>query len=343
MGRNARTILICICLFLVLITPCLATSDKPFYYQTVTDVVSVPDEEIDIVMARLIIEHGLYPTMDPNKVIHEIRRIGDAIKSRMPSGLSEVEQLFAMRHYLYEPGEWNEFKPWTYNQADPYGERPAGQFLSFFIWERKGSCMSMALLVYAVSKELGFDAYLSTAPMHVFVQIKPKGSNSYILFEVSTGKLFDPNKIADQMNVSEAAIEHKTYLQPMEPKQAVAEVIRVWATKNYGLLLYDEQFRLADYLEALYPGYIHADVIRADGFLFQMKRFGMRHGIEHERELKLLLPEEQEEYHRYRLSREYYLNRAKSKGWRYYSKEDMQKEFNIGIPNEKVSYEQTIL
>ena len=52
----------------------------------------------------------------------------------------------ALKRYIYEPGEWNNFQPYQYDMDDPLGTKLSNKLLSHYLAAKKGNCVTMPFL-----------------------------------------------------------------------------------------------------------------------------------------------------------------------------------------------------
>lgn len=193
------------------------------------------NHQIDIAAARLKIESLVYDDVDIPKVISEIDRIASVIKSMDDYGDTSLERVGAILRYLYTPGDWNSYKPYKYNHADPFGKRnPEGKSVANYLVTREGNCVSMPLLILILSQRLGTPTHLAIAPHHAFIKfVELDGSETNI--ESTSGTLLRDESYIRAFGVTEKAIDKGTYLKPLNAKQAVAFMLYELGRK----LLYD--------------------------------------------------------------------------------------------------------
>lgn len=324
MGQNARIYLttILFCLFLLGTTHYFVDRYFPYRGQTLLDILAQPEEDMDPVLARLIVEKQLDPSISINRVLFKIDSMASELRTMYSLGAPDIEKFVALRKYLYEAGEWNNFEPYSYNMADPLGKSKASQYLSHYIFEKKGSCGSMPILVYALGRQVGLNMFMAIAPHHRYVQFRPSGTDYYFHFEASTAKLFDPENIHEKLDINEQAIANKTYLQPLTPKQTIADFVHFLANANYDNLDFLSNLYLADLVESLYPGFYQVDILRADAFLFKIHRFARKYGFTDERVVFTLPRHAQMYYANLHQFRSLNISAAESKGWRFWSPEE---------------------
>lgn len=82
-------------------------------------------DQPDLLDVKLSVDQLVEPATDPAFSRATIARMtGNALRMAGENAGSS-ERLNALRRYLYESGEWNEHRPFTYDLGDPLGENPA--------------------------------------------------------------------------------------------------------------------------------------------------------------------------------------------------------------------------
>ena len=66
-----------------------------------------------------------------------------AAEALMPVNANAQARMEALRLYLYEPGPWNDQRPYQYDFADPTGTKVENKLLANYLRTRKGNCVSM--------------------------------------------------------------------------------------------------------------------------------------------------------------------------------------------------------
>jgi regulator of sirC expression with transglutaminase-like and TPR domain len=187
---------------------------------------------IDYGEAKLTIDKMVDASYDYDATAREIDKLlyaAQRLIATVPVPLSPYRQkVEAIRAVIYAPGWWNGFKPFMYDLAnDPTGsDNPKGPLLPNYLHTRLGNCVSMPALFLAIAQRIGLDAYLSTSPEHTFVKTRePDGTYANHECTHEGGPKADESYIRQQ-EITPLAIKHKTYLQPLTPRQTVVTFAR---------------------------------------------------------------------------------------------------------------------
>lgn len=180
-----------------------------------------PDAQIDLAKVKLTIDQMIDPRIDVAAALKQLDAMANALKSRLPSGASSSEKLDALRAFLYEPGAWNEHRPFRYDLDDPFGRIIGNKLLPTYVATRKGNCVSMPFLVIILGQKIGLDVTAATAPEHIFVKYRDEQGALYNL-ETTSGAGFTSDAwIQKQIAMSPEALANGIYLQPLTKKETV--------------------------------------------------------------------------------------------------------------------------
>ncbi|GLS27583.1 transglutaminase-like domain-containing protein [Marinibactrum halimedae] len=180
-----------------------------------------PEEEIDFAHIKLTIDNIIDPTVNISRENIRLERIVKDIKKL---GLeTSMERKEALRRYLYEAGEWNNFKPFTYDFDDPNGTDIDNKLFKNYLTTKKGNCISMPFLFIALGQKLDLDVTASTAPNHVFVKYTDTDSGRTYNLETTSGAQTARDEwIREQLPMTDLAIKNKLYMQKLSRKKTAA-------------------------------------------------------------------------------------------------------------------------
>lgn len=109
------------------------------------------------------------------------------MRSQVPASANARQALDALLKTLYEPGSWNQGRPFTYDLADPLGHDRKNKQLAVYLATRKGNCVSMPILFVILGQRLGLPAALATAPHHVLVKFADDTQQAWVNVEATAG------------------------------------------------------------------------------------------------------------------------------------------------------------
>lgn len=225
----------------------------------VRGLLEAPDGRMDFARIKLAIDKYVDPTIDEKAVLIELDQmmviIGKMLSTLPPEKAStSMEKMKALRAFIYEPGQWNENKPFQYNMADPYGLEFRTRLLSNYLTTRKGNCISMPILFLILGERLGLDVTLSTAPLHVFVKYTDDATGTTYNLETTSGagatrELWYQKKSP----MTEKAISNGVYMKKLSRKQAVSIIATLVMEHLIENKRYEEVIAVADVFLEVWP------------------------------------------------------------------------------------------
>ena len=234
--------------------------------KAIRDILAMPEDRINLAEARLRVEKYLDPFIDIKANLAEIERIYAAIKT-VPRYKETVEgKLNGLIQYLYHPGKWNDNTPYHYDFDDPLGTaKPQNSRISNYLKTRRGNCVSMPILMLILGKKLGLDMSLSTAPLHLFVQLKDQGHVFNV--EATAGGLKAKESYIKEFLISPEALQNGLYLQSLSKKETFVVMMEGVARKyseSDQNKDFDKAFELTSLMLEHYPNYPSAMIIRGN-------------------------------------------------------------------------------
>jgi regulator of sirC expression with transglutaminase-like and TPR domain len=174
---------------------------------------------MDFARAKLAVDRFVDPAIDEAAALAELDGmmaiIGKMLGTLPPELAStDIEKMKALRAVLYEPGHWNNARPFQYDLSDPLGQQPRAQFLTSYLATRKGNCVSMPMLFLALGERLGLDMTLSTAPLHIFVKFTDRATGKTWNLETTSGAGFTRDEhYHKNLPITDAAVANGVYLR----------------------------------------------------------------------------------------------------------------------------------
>ncbi len=126
------------------------------------DLAKLPDEEIDLGRAALLMATMQYPDLDVENGLARLDGLASAVRERMGEATGDFKQLEAMTRYLY--GELG-FR----GNHDEYYD-PRNSFLNDVLERRLGIPISLAVLLIEVGKRAGIPLFGIGLPGHFLVR-----------------------------------------------------------------------------------------------------------------------------------------------------------------------------
>lgn len=179
-----------------------------------------PEERVDLAGAEVIIERMIDPHVDAQATLRLFDEWASRARSRFPQGDSTANdtRMAVLVSTLYEPGSWNDFRPFGYDLDDELGLSITGKLMSRYLASRKGNCVSMPVLLVILGQKLGLPVTLATAPNHVYAKYK-RDNGEWLNIEATTGGTKSDAKYQEEFGISSRAMAAGIYLRPLRRRE----------------------------------------------------------------------------------------------------------------------------
>ena len=117
--------------------------------------------EPDLLQAKLDLDRIVDPSIAHANVGPAITKLITAARNFAGPHASVGAQFDAVRKVLYEPGPWNDNRPFSYDQSDPLGDKVQHKLLSEYLKTRLGNCVTMPTLFMIVGRGVGLHLTLT--------------------------------------------------------------------------------------------------------------------------------------------------------------------------------------
>ncbi len=188
--------------------------------QTVGEILSRADEELDYAEAQIAFDRIVDPDVDGDSLAAELDRMAEAASRMAGPSASDREKLNALRTLIYESGPWNGHRPFSYDHEGFKALRC--KLLSNYLKTRLGNCVSMPVLFLILGDRLGLNVRLGMAPQHLFIRYR-EGEGPTINLE-TTGTALPSRDIwyRQIMPMSDRAVASGLYLRTCSKRESVA-------------------------------------------------------------------------------------------------------------------------
>lgn len=184
----------------------------------------LPDAQVDYAATKLVVDQLIDPSTDAAAVRSELDAWEQAVRGNVPANPTARQVLDALLKTLYEPGPWNQGKPFTYDLADPLGNDPKTKQLATYLTTRKGNCVSMPILFVILGQRLGLPVALATAPNHALVKFADDTQQMWLNVEATAGGFKYDSSYQRELGISEAALDNGLFLRPLLPHEGVGVI-----------------------------------------------------------------------------------------------------------------------
>lgn len=181
-----------------------------------------PEGRIDLARAKVTIDHMVDPHVDVDATLRELDRWAVTVRERFPPGASTKTKVNLLVSTLYQPGPWNDQRPFGYDYSDPYGRDIRKSLLSSYLESRKGQCVIMPIALVLLGQKLGLPTTMTTAPYHLIVKYGDEEQGEWTNLDATSGLFHDDGGYVAALNISDVAFENGTFLRPYSQKESVA-------------------------------------------------------------------------------------------------------------------------
>jgi regulator of sirC expression with transglutaminase-like and TPR domain len=305
-GRCGRGWITCV-VVLLLAAPALA-DDR---HASLRALFAMDEREIDYATAKRIVDRMIDPGTDEAEARRQLDHWERAIRANIPANATPGQRFAALVDTLYQPGPWNDGRPFTYDLDDPMGTVPANKRLATYLATRKGNCISMPILVLILGQRLGLPLAMATAPRHVFVKVHDAGEQAWRSFEATAGGFKRDSSYVRETHIAPLAIENAIYLRPLSPREGLGVIAGTLMEHHAARGDGDALMEVADLALAANPRDASAMLWKANAYVLQIQsRYVRKYPDAND-----IPPKLREDY--FRLSRENlaWFEKAEQLGW----------------------------
>lgn len=180
-------------------------------------------------------------------------RLVDASRQMAGPKPTDAYKLAAVRQAIYVSGAWNYNRPFTYDLADPLGQKVRSKMLSTYVRTRKGNCVSMPVLFLIVADRIGLKVRLAAAPLHLFVRYTDPGGVDHNLEATSGGHEAPAEYYRAKLPMTDRAIQSGIYMRTLSERETIAQMAASVLDFLMAERRYQEAADVADAILAVSP------------------------------------------------------------------------------------------
>jgi regulator of sirC expression with transglutaminase-like and TPR domain len=239
----------------------------------IRDILKQPEPEIDLARAKLTIDKLIDPSVNIEAGLNEIDDMVAKVKAIPDFSTSQTAKLQALKRYLYEPGEWNNFQPFQYDLDDPLGTTISHKLLLHYLGTRKGNCVTMPLLFVILGQRLGIDVTAATAPVHILVKFRDE-TGVWSNLETTSGA--EPARdawIRQQLPMTDLAIANGVYLRPLTKKETSALMAETLTEHYVDLHEFEKVITVSNLILEYYPKNVTVMIRKSNAYYDLMQKY----------------------------------------------------------------------
>jgi regulator of sirC expression with transglutaminase-like and TPR domain len=222
---------ICLVFFITEIT----FSQSSYTGQAVEDIFELPEEEINIGVASLVLAKEFYPNMNVDFFLYAFDYMAQRFNSVFGHIKDPDERVRALNTYFYRPGYWNDGITFSYDDDDLNVRKLSNRFINGYIATKKGSCITMPLLYVIIGERLGWPIYPVRSAKHFFVRYIPNEPTFNFQQNIEAtngGSYISNNQYQLDVGLPDKAIKNGVYLRTLSKKEYLASLLLVNANQH---------------------------------------------------------------------------------------------------------------
>lgn len=199
-----------------------------YYMTAVQEVASMLSGKTELSFKRAVFltENAYYGgTLDWLAYCAEIDRIESRLKEMILDknlGLVRTAANWAVFTYMTDSIPENNYAPYQYDLENFMGDSDYESFMvTRLLQTRKGNCHSLPYLYKILADEMGAEACLALAPMHVFIKHRDEDGKWWNL-ELTSGTFSRTSFIIESFGVTDAGMQSGLYMKPLSTLESVA-------------------------------------------------------------------------------------------------------------------------
>ena len=191
---------------------------KGLQAKSIDEVLALPDEEIDIGMAALLIGREYDPTFDAARYVVRLDQTALELRDRI-GGESDPEKIVAIiNDYLFTESGYVALREGEYE--------PVHGFLHVLLDHKRGQCSSLSTLYLAVAERLGLPCFAVAVPRHVFVRYVADEA-SINIETTDRGARWSDEDYAHRLRVPETPAAGSFHMRNLTKRQFLADLLTV--------------------------------------------------------------------------------------------------------------------
>lgn len=294
-------------------------SQQKYSGQTIEEILELPEEQINLAIAKLVIDKMVDPSIDIYLYLSKLDSMTIDIRKILGPRTKSMDKMLSIKTYLFDAGAWNNQQPYVYDLDDPLGRKIENKLLPNFIKTKKGNCVSMPFLFLILGKKIGIDVVASTAPLHIFVRFKDDLTGD--IWNVETTNGGNPARkvwYVQQFGITEEAIRNGVYLKDLTNKETISLMLMEVEQAYIENKEYEKALEICDLALKYYPNYAYALARKGNAYACIIDRDVRQKGYSTDNPL----PKDKEDYYKniFKLNMQCF-EKAESLGWKETGKE----------------------
>ena len=200
---------------------------------TLEEVLALPDEEIDLATAILILCREWDPSFDVTRSLEEIDRMALALEMRISLEDSPERIVSLINRYLFEESAYTGLADPSYMRKLEYSALPR------VIENKKGNCLGLSLLYLALAERLGLPFYAVAVPKHIFIRYDD-GKKRINIETTDKGRAYEDSDYEEKFMLHPTYRNYNFYLRNFVKREAIGLFLNNLGGTYYEKGMYDQ-------------------------------------------------------------------------------------------------------
>lgn len=233
---------------------------KPRYTgQTIQEIIELPESEIDIGLACLVLAKEVYPEIEIDTYLRMLDIMAYNISIIAKGCKAPEARIGAINTYLYKNGRWNDFQKFEYDLSDLPAVEKKNNFINGYLDSKTGSCITMPMLYAILGQRLNYPIYIVDSPKHFFCRYVDEDFKENNIESTVNGGFTDDSEYIESAGINAKSIKNGVYMRTLTNKEYLSRLICINARYYFE---YGEIDKAIEYLELA----IKLDKTNAGGF-----------------------------------------------------------------------------
>ena len=188
--------------------------------RSLTEVLTLPEDEIDIGRAALLVAKEQRPDLELDEYLGRLDEMAASLRRRLPEGISAQKAVVRLVEVVQPEGTPT---PTAVRDTVPEGLPPQIDITRMLDGAR-GNCLGISLLYLAVAERVGLPIHGVSAPEHFFVRFDD-GVTRINIEPTLGGRVVPDRDYRDRRHISPDAEDRGVYLRTESKRQVIASLI----------------------------------------------------------------------------------------------------------------------
>jgi regulator of sirC expression with transglutaminase-like and TPR domain len=186
---------------------------------SVQDLLSLPEDKIDIGFYALALAKEIYPDVDVPAYSAKIDDIADRVRQLAGGSQDPDWRVRSLNSVIFLNEKYHGSRDAVFTRDSEYF------YLNRLLDTKQGNCFTMPLLYVAVAQRLGWPVYPVSLPDHFFVRYADPAFHEQNIEATSGGAYVPDERYAKDFRVSEIGRRKGTYLRTMTHRELLGDLV----------------------------------------------------------------------------------------------------------------------